>query len=219
MKPALGRLHVITDEVLQRRHTHAELAALALEGGADAVQYREKRPLTAREHVAAASAVKSACDGAGALLVVNDRVDVAAAIGASAVHLGGDDLPADAARRLLGPGTLIGGTANSLEEALEVADAPVDYLGVGPVFGTASKANPAPDMGLELLARIVRSCGKPVIAIGGIAPGRVGDVLAAGAHGVAVLSGVVCRDDPRAAARAYREAVDGALASAAADTR
>ena len=213
MKPALGRLHVITDEVLQSRYAHAELARLAVEGGADAVQYREKRPVTTRELIADASAVASECAEAGALLVVDDRVDVAVDVGAPAVHLGRDDLPAQTARRLLGPDAIIGGTANGLEEALKVADTPVDYLGVGPVFGTASKANPAPDMGLELLGRIVRACGLPVIAIGGIAPDRVADVLATGAHGVAVLSGVVCQEDPAAAARAYREAIDDALAS------
>lgn len=214
MNPSVGRLHVITDEVLQSRYTHAELAALALEGGADVIQFREKRPLTTRDLIASASAMAVVCDGAGALLVVDDRVDVAAAIGAPAVHLGRDDLPAAAARRLLGPDALIGGTANSLEEALEVAATPVDYLGVGPVFGTASKANPAPTMGLDLLGRIVRSCAQPIVAIGGITPERVGDVLATGAHGVAVLSGIVCQDDPTAAARDYREAIDSVLASA-----
>ena len=214
MKPSLGRLHVITDEVLQSRHTHAELARLAQEGGADVIQFREKRTLTTRELIASASAVASECGGTGALLVVDDRVDVAAAIGAPAVHLGRDDLPATVARRLLGPDALIGGTANSLEEALRVAATPVDYLGVGPVFGTASKANPAPTMGLDLLGRIVESCDQPIIAIGGIVPERVADVLATGAHGVAVLSGVVAQLDPTAAAREYREAIDSVLASA-----
>ena len=98
MKPSLGRLHVITDEVVQSRYTHAELAALAVDGGADVVQFREKRPLTTRELIASASAVASACGGAGALLVVDDRVDVAAAVGAPAVHLGRDDLPAQVSR-------------------------------------------------------------------------------------------------------------------------
>ena len=213
MKPALGRLHVITDETIQSRYTHAKLAALALEGGADVVQFREKRPRTTRELMASASAVASACNRAGALLVVDDRVDVAAAIGAPAVHLGRDDLPATAARRLLGPDALIGGTANDLEEALAVAATPVDYLGVGPVFGTASKANPAPTMGLELLGRIVRACVQPVIAIGGITPERVADVLATGAHGVAVLSGVVGQADPPASACMYREAIDDGTSS------
>ena len=213
MKPSLGRLHVITDEVLQSRYTHVELAKLALEGGADAIQFREKRPRTTRELMDSASAIASACGGQEALLVVDDRVDVTAAIGAPAVHLGRDDLPVDMARGLLGPDVLIGGTANGLEEALRVADTPVDYLGVGPVFGTSSKANPAPTMGLELLGRIVDSCDKPVIAIGGITPEHVADVLTTGAYGIAVLSGVVSQAAPNEAARTYREAVDSAVAS------
>ena len=219
MKPSLGRLHVITDEVIQSRYTHAELAALAVEGGADVIQFREKRPLTTKELIASASGVASACGEAGSLLVVDDRVDVAAAIGAPAVHLGRDDLPAHLARKLLGPDAVIGGTANDLEEALEVAVKPVDYLGVGPVYGTASKANPAPTMGLELLGRIVEACEQPVIAIGGITPESVSDVLATGVHGVAVLSGVVGQPDPAAAARAYRQAIDSVLASAPAHPR
>ncbi len=219
MKPSLGRLHVITDEVVQSRHTHAELAALTVDGGADVIQFREKRPLTTRELIASASAVAEVCGGAGALLVVDDRVDVAAAVGAPAVHLGRHDLPAQVARDLLGPDAVIGGTANDLEEALEVSDTPVDYLGVGPVFGTASKANPAPTMGLELLGRIVESCDQPVIAIGGITPESVADVLATGAHGVAVLSGVVGQPNPTAAAHAYREAIDSVLVSAPAHPR
>ena len=219
MKPSLGRLHVITDEVLQSRYTHAELASLALQGGADVIQFREKRARTTQELMASASAVASTCNSRMALLVVDDRVDVAAAIGAPAVHLGRHDLPSDVARRLLGPDALIGGTANSLEEALRVAGTPVDYLGVGPVFGTASKANPAPTMGLELLGRIVHSCDQPVIAIGAITQERVADVLATGAHGVAVLSGVVCQADPEDAARMYREAIDSTLASSGAHAR
>ena len=211
--PAIGRLHVITDEVLQSRFSHSELARLAIEGGADAVQFREKRGQTTRELMAAASGVAGECDAGNALLVVDDRVDVAAALGAPAVHLGRDDLPADVARRLLGVEVIIGGTANSLEEALKVAETPIDYLGVGPVYGTRSKANPAPDTGLDLLREIVEACGLPVIAIGSIVPERVSDVLATGAFGVAVLSGVVCQPDPVSAARRYREAIDGASSS------
>ena len=211
MKPALGRLHVLTDEALQSRYTHLELAQLALAGGADVVQFREKRPWTTRELMTAAAGIAPVCETAGALLVVDDRVDVAAAVGAPAVHLGRNDLPTTMARKLLGPGATIGGTANSLEEALAVAATPVDYLGVGPVFGTTSKANPAPTMGLELLGRIAERCAQPVIAIGSITPDRVPDVLATGAYGVAVLSGVVCQPDPRAAAGMYREAIDDAL--------
>ena len=205
------RLHVVTDAALQNRHDHVALAELALDGGADCIQFREKRPRTTAELAQVAADVVAACRAAGAVAVVNDRVDVAAAAGASAVHLGKDDLPVDVARRLLGADVLIGGTANSCAEAARVWATDVDYVGVGPVFGTTSKANPAPTMGLALFARIAAACPKPVIAIGGIDAGRIGAAMAAGAYGVAVLSSVVAADDPEAAARQCRDAVDAAL--------
>ncbi len=211
MKPTLGRLHVITDEQLQTRFSHLQVAALALLGGADTVQFREKRLWITKEMMDVASRIGTACAGAGALFVVDDRVDVAAAVNAPAVHLGKNDLPPDVARRLLGEDVLIGGTANSLEEAVAVAQTPVDYLGVGPVFGTQSKANPAPVMGLDNLRAIVQAVNKPVIAIGSITVDRIDDVLATGAYGVAVLSGITCQEDPTAAARRYRLALDRAL--------
>jgi thiamine-phosphate pyrophosphorylase len=211
VKPPLGRLHVITDTVLQDRFPHAELARLAAAGGADAVQFREKRPWTTRALVETAVAMRRAVEGTGTALVVDDRVDVAAAVGARAVHLGRDDLDVATARRLLGPEALIGGTANSLEEALRVAASGVDYLGVGPVFGTRSKTNPAPPLGLAELHAIVAAVATPVMAIGSLTADRVADVLEAGAHGVAVLSAVVCAPDPAAATDELRRAIDAWL--------
>ena len=208
----IGRFHVITDEVLQTRFSHAELARLAAEGGADAIQYREKRPLATRELVEAAASVSRDIDGKGAWLVVNDRVDVASVVMAD-VHLGRDDLDPRAARRLLGSGAVIGGTANGLEEAQRADAAPIDYIGAGPVYGTASKGDrAAPKMGLERLAEIAGAVEKPVIAIGGIQPANVAEVMATGVHGIAVLSAVVCQADPRAAAAEFRAALDAALA-------
>ena len=204
------RLHVVTDETIQSRHSHAALAERALGGGADCVQFREKRPWGTVELVRVAGSVVAACEATGGVAIVNDRVDVAVAAGATAVHLGRDDLPVEVARRVLGGGGLIGGTANSLAEAARVWETDVDYLGIGPVFGTASKANPAPPLGLALFARIAAACPKPVIAIGGIGAERIGAVMAAGAHGVAVLSAVVAAEDPERAARRCRQALDAA---------
>lgn len=203
----IGRLHVITDAVFQTRWSHGELARLALAGGADTVQWREKRALTTRELIADARAVTQACDEAGSLAIIDDRADVLAAVGAKGLHLGAHDLPVGVARELLGDGVVIGGTANSLAEAREVWLTPIDYLGVGPIFGTASKANPAPVMGLQTLVAIVAECPVPVIAIGNITVDRINEVLATGAYGVAVLSGVSCAVDPAAAAAAYAAAI------------
>jgi thiamine-phosphate pyrophosphorylase len=204
----IGRLHVITDESLQDRFSHARLAGMAAEGGADRVQYREKRHHSTRAMVETARAMTESLADFETSLVIDDRVDVAVAVVAGGVHLGRDDLQAEVARQVLGNGALIGGTANSLEEALRVAESPVDYLGVGPVFGTRSKADPAPVLGLEALARIVEAVDLPVIAIGSITAERVPEVLAVGAYGVAVLSAVVCDPDPREATRRLRRAVD-----------
>ena len=204
----VGRLHIITDEVLQTRFSHAELAAACAANGADVIQYREKRPLTTRAMLATAAAMRDACAGTGARMLVDDRVDLAAAARIPAVHLGRDDLPAAAARQILGKNALIGGTANSLPEAVRVAQEPINYLGVGPVYGTTSKGDrAAPMLGLERFAEICAAVDLPVIGIGGINVEQVGEVLAAGAYGVAVLSAVVCQADPGAATAAFAAAI------------
>ncbi|MEO6044118.1 MAG: thiamine phosphate synthase [Tepidiformaceae bacterium] len=203
MSGTIGRLHVITDVIFQTRYTHGELAALAVTGGADVIQWREKRPLTTRQLMADAAAVAEACESTGALAIIDDRADVAAAVGARGLHLGAHDLPVAVARELLGEDCVIGGTANSLAEARKVWRTPIDYIGVGPIFGTASKAHPAPVMGLVTLAAIVAESPVPVIAIGNVTADWVEDVLETGAYGVAVLSGLTCAADPTAAARIY----------------
>ena len=208
----VGRLHVITDEVLQDQFTHAELAAAAAAGGADVIQYREKRSISTREMIRVAGLMSLACQDLSASLLIDDRVDVAAAVGATALHLGRDDLPPEVARLILGPDAIIGGTANSVEEAVKVARQPVDYLGVGPVFGTTSKGDrAAPMLGLERFAEICAAVDKPVIGIGNITIDRVADVLSVGAYGVAVLSAVVCQDDPQKSCRAFADEIARAL--------
>jgi len=209
---SVGRLHVITDEVLQDRFTHVGLAAAAAAGGADVIQYREKRQVSTKEMMRVAVLMSLACQEFNTTVLIDDRVDVAAAVGATAVHLGREDLPPYVARQILGPDAIIGGTANSVEEAVKVAKQPVDYLGVGPVFGTTSKGNrAAPMLGLERFAEICEAVVKPVIGIGSITVDRVGDVLAAGAYGVAVLSAVVCQDDPQASCREIASEIERAL--------
>ena len=210
MKP-IPRLHVITDETVQTRFSHGEIAKLAIAGGADCVQFREKRPRTAVELIVAARPVVEACRAAGTLAVIDDRADIALALNNAAVHLGRQDLGVATTRTILGDAAVIGGTANSYAEAAQVWTTDVDYLGVGPIYGTRSKANPAPRMGLETLARIAADSPKPVIAIGGIRPGHIGEILRAGAHGVAVLSCVVAAERPQEAARACALALRAAL--------
>lgn len=194
MRPVL---HVITDETTQSSFTHATLTKLASANGADFVQYREKRGFDTKTLCSVASILHDICEqSARSRLVVNDRVDVAYAIGARAIHLGQQDLPFSIAREILGPEAFIGGTANSLDEAIQLSVQSVDYLGVGPVFGTVSKENPAPDLGLANLARICSYSSRPVIAIGNIRVENVPEVIEAGAAGIAVLSAIVGSEDP-----------------------
>lgn len=207
MSGRVGRLHVLTDPAFPGGH--AALARAAAAGGADVVQLRDKRPLATADLLALAAAASRAVGG-DARLIVNDRVDVALAVGAAGVHLGAEDLPPAVARRILGPEALIGATANSLQRALDRAREPVDYLGVGPVYGTASKARPAPTLGVEGLAAVCAAVSLPVVAIGSILPERVAEVIAAGAHGIAVLSGVAWDPDPAEACARYVAALRAA---------
>jgi thiamine-phosphate pyrophosphorylase len=205
----IGDLHVITDAALQDRFSHVALARMAVRGGASVVQFREKRLWTTRRLVDTATALGAVTAAGAVQLIVNDRVDVAAAVGAAGVHLGRSDLDPGLARTLLGTGAIIGGTANSLDEALRVAETDVDYLGAGPVYGTRSKADPAPPLGLTTLARMAESVAKPIIAIGTITADRVAEVMETGVHGVAVLSAVACDPRPEEAVRRFRDALDG----------
>ena len=195
MRPSIPRLHVITDETLQSQYSHVELARICVDAGADGIQYREKREKSYIEHVQSVTVMLQICDEANAQLIVNDFVNVAKQANVSAVHLGRTDVSIPTARAMLPDDTMIGGTANSLDEALLVSELDVDYLGVGPVFGTSSKSSPAPTLGISTLREICDRVNKPVIAIGNIQLHSVGAVLDAGAHGVAVLSAICCAQD------------------------
>lgn len=201
----VGRLHVLIGGP-----GALELARLAADGGADTLQLRDKRPLALEALVAVARPVHELLRARGVALIIDDRIDLAAALGASGVHLGARDAPPRAARAALGTAAIVGRTANGYDEALRVAREPVDYLGVGPVFATGSKRDPAPVLGLAGLRRIVAAVDKPVIAIGGIDAGRVAGVLDCGAHGVAVLSAVAAAADPRREVARMREALERA---------
>lgn len=208
---AIPRLQVITDEQIQSRYSHIEIMEMALRGGADAVQFREKRAWATRALIDVVTTMLPIARQYGGMLIVDDRPDVALSAGATAVHLGRNDLDVATARRILGQDALIGGTANSFEEAARAWETDIDYLGVGPIYGTHTKANPAPDMGLATLARICSACPIPVIAIGSITAERIADVIQAGAYGVAIVSAVVASEDVEAATRMCRERLDAAL--------
>ena len=166
-----------------------DFARVLARAGARIAQYRHKGEFT-RDRFAEAEAIAGLFREAGALFIVNDRADVALAVGADGVHVGRDDLaPADA-RRIVGPDLLLGCSTHNAEQ-LAAADAqPVDYVAIGPMFGTRSKENPEPVVGIENLPALRRLTGKPLAAIGGVSLENAGELLAAGADSLAAISAV-----------------------------
>jgi thiamine-phosphate pyrophosphorylase len=185
--------YFITDAVLSRRGNMSDVQS-ALAAGVKIVQYRAKAVET-RQMLAEAGELKKLCRGA--LFLVNDRVDVALAVGADGVHLGQGDLPYKSARRLLGSGKIIGISVSNLEEAQAAASQGADYLGVSPIFFTSTKADAGPPTGLTLLKEIRNEVSLPVAAIGGITLTNAPEVIAAGADMICAISEVVSRPDVR----------------------
>ena len=210
MKPSFA-LYVVTDEVVSGGRCHLECARAAVAGGADAIQLREKAK-PAGEILAIAREIRAATAGTGAIFIVNDRLDIALAAEADGVHLGQDDLPVAAARRIAPPPFLIGASVGSAEEALRAERDGADYVAVSPVFATVSKADAGAGHGLETVATVRRAVGIPVIGIGGIGPENAADVIRAGADGCAVISAVLAQPDIARAARSLRSTIVRALA-------
>jgi thiamine-phosphate pyrophosphorylase len=205
MRPHVYGLHVLTDA----RGGPAALAAVeaAVDAGAPVVQVRLKG-CTDRVLHDFAAAVVEICASAGATCLVNDRVDIALAVGADGTHLGADDLPVAVARRVAGPAHLIGGTAREPQRARQLVAEGADYLGVGPAYPTRTKTGLPTALGPAGVAAVARAVEVPVIAIGGITADRVPDLLRAGAAGVAVVDAVSGAADPAAATAVLLQALD-----------
>ena len=205
----IGVLHVITDTTLQSQFTHAKLAELAIEGGADTVQFRQKHGTT-RELVAIAQQMQTVCTRHSVPLIVNDRADIALAVGATGTHFGQDDLPVSIGRRILPTEAIIGASARTEEKILEAITEGADYIGFGPIYGTSSKPDAEAAKGLERLRRMCDIAACPVIAIGGISVETAGEVIQAGAHGIAVISAVCAHSEPNIATQALLNEIQGA---------
>jgi thiamine-phosphate pyrophosphorylase len=204
------RLYVITDPRAAGRRSLVAIVAAALEGGATAIQLRDKTS-SALAQVELGRELRRLTREAGALFLVNDRVDIAHAVEADGVHLGQDDLPVAAARAILGPDTIVGGSPGNLDELARSLAAGVDYLGVGPMYPTGSKSDAGPAIGPTGLATIRASTDLPIVGIGGIDADNLGPVVTAGADGVAVISAIVGAEDVTAATRRVRAAIEAAL--------
>jgi thiamine-phosphate pyrophosphorylase len=190
MRCRLPRLYAITDVQLSGL-SHAEQVAALCAGGARLIQLRDKT-LSPEEFYQQAKQALAVARDFDAKVLINDRVDIALALGADGIHLGQDDLPPEAARRLLGENSIIGFSTHNLRQAERALDLPVDYLAIGPIFDTSTKENPEPTVGLEGLQEVRRAVGDlTLVAIGGITRENAPEVLAAGADSVAVVSWLV----------------------------
>ena len=201
--------YLVTQASLSEGRSTPEVVAAAIEGGVDLVQAREK-DTPARERLDVAREVREQTRAAGVPMVVNDRVDIAAAVDADGVHLGDDDLPVAAAREQLGEDALIGRSVSTPEAAREAEAAGADYLGVGAIYATGSKADiddEEYDIGLEPIGKIDAAVDIPFVGIGGVTPENAAEVVAAGADGVAVITAITAAEDPVRATRNLGEAV------------
>ncbi len=174
--------------------SHADQVAILGEAGATFVQLREKNRQAFDFYNEAKSALSIAGEK-GVTLIINDRVDIALALGASGVHLGQDDLPPEAARNLLGDKAIIGYSTHNVDQAIAAANLPVDYIAIGPIFETGTKANPDPVVGLDGLRAVRNAIGDmQLVAIGGITAANAPAVIEAGANSVALISALLSGD-------------------------
>lgn len=193
-------IYLVTDDGCLQGRALIDCVREALEGGVTLVQYRAKTASSA-EMYAEALQLKALCDSFNVPLIINDRLDIAMAVGAAGVHLGQDDLPCAAARKLLGEDYIIGVSAHNPAEAKTALQSGADYLGCGAVFGTATKAD-VKKLGTEGLTAICSEKGLPVVGIGGVTADNYREVRAAGADGAAIVSGILAQPDICATVRA-----------------
>jgi len=204
-------LYVVLDRTAAAGRDLDDLLAAVIDGGCRMVQLREKEWPSGRL-LPLARRLRDRCRGSGVTFIVNDRVDLAMAVDADGVHLGQDDLPARVARPLLRAGMLLGVSTHSVEQARAARDDGADYVAVGSMFATRTK----PDfelVGPALIRKLRPEIGVPLVGIGGITHDNVGEVVRAGADGVAVISAVCAVPDPRAATQRFLELVRTARAA------
>ncbi len=193
--------YLVTDGRIESEERLVEICRAAIGGGVTAVQLRLKG-WSDRKVFEAARAMREICSDTGTLYLVNDRVDIALATGADGVHLGVDDFPVAAARRILGAQSVVGYSPEQEDDRSAALRDAADYLGVGPLFATGTKADAGAPLGIERFTKIVNEVNVPVVAIGGITARNARDAYQAGAAGVAVVSSVFFAEDPAAAAHA-----------------
>lgn len=190
---SLPKIYPITDAKLSGL-SHADQVRQFVEAGAKLIQIREKKA-SSRDFFEAVTESLGIGRSFGAKVIVNDRLDIALAAGADGVHLGQDDLSPEDSRKLLGDHAIIGYSTHSVKQAIEAASMPVDYIAIGPVFGTMTKQKPDPVVGLDGLRAVRKAISStPLVAIGGISESNLADVFAAGADSAAIISALYTSD-------------------------
>ena len=203
----LPRLYAIIDPVQAGGRSPVEVAAALLAAGVQLIQLRDKQA-SSRDLYATAQRLGVYIREEGGTFIVNDRADVALAVGAEGVHVGQDDLPVESARAILGPGKIIGYSTHVLEQVREADRSSANYIAFGPIFPTTSKANPDAVVGLEGLRAARKATRKPLVAIGGITLENARAVIEAGADSVAVIRALVGTEDIRARAREFLRSIE-----------
>ncbi len=205
-------VYLVTDRGLSRGRSTLEILQGAVRGGVTCVQLREKNcPI--RDFIEQADSIKAYLRAHDIPLIINDRLDVAQAVGADGVHLGQSDMPLNVAREILKDSMMIGISAESLGDAIEAEKGGADYIGVSPIYATPTKTDTAPPLGLEGLREIRNAVRIPLVAIGGLTKDNAGEVIKHGADGVAVVSAIVSADDPELATKELLKTVTQARIS------
>jgi thiamine-phosphate pyrophosphorylase len=203
-----GRLCIITDNVIQNKYTHIEIAGMAIKGGTEIIQFRDKAMPT-NELLENAIKMRKLCNKHDVIFIVNDRVDIAMLSGADGVHLGKEDISIKDARKLLGKNKIIGGTAHNLKEALSAEKDGADYIGYGHIFETKTKIKTDKPKGLKNLFDVCSKIKIPIFAIGGIGLNNATDVMNYGAYGIAAVGSVLKSTNPVETIKKLRAIVYG----------
>jgi thiamine-phosphate pyrophosphorylase len=204
MRLAIPRLYAIMDPAQMGGRAALEVLDALLASGVKLIQYRDKNS-TVHEIFRASLPLAQRAREAGCVFTVNDRADIAVAVGAGGVHVGQEDLPVELARQIVGPERWVGYSTHDLSQVREADASSADYIAYGPIFATQSKEKPDPTVGLEGLRHARQATAKPLVAIGGITVGNARSVIEAGADSVAVIRDLFSSPDPGARARQFQE--------------
>lgn len=200
-------LYLVTDRSLSLGRPLETVVEEAVRGGVTMVQLREKDASTL-DFYNLAMKLKSILKSYNVPLIINDRLDIALACDAEGLHIGQSDMPYAVARKLLGKDKIIGLSVESIQDAIDANNLDVDYIGISPVFGTQTKTDTAPALGLEGIREITRISGHPSVGIGGINLTNAQDIIQAGADGISVVSAIMSAPDPQQSARQLKETIN-----------